>query len=808
MHKLLLVILLFSGNVFAQRTAQLVDGSTNETIPFAKIVPKPGDPSLTDIDGLFTIPASATEIGIYAHGFYDTIIPVGAIGEKILLRVEVNHLEEVVILPGVNPAERIIELAMANRKKNHPMGEEAFSCTSYSKFVFTLDPEALARIPDTVTDSNLISLRTFFNAQHLFLLESTTEKFFEPPYREKEVITAYRVSGFSDPAFSTFANEIQSFNFYENQFNLLGKTYVNPLAFGGIRRYLFILEDQTVTNGDTTFTIRFQPRRDKNFEGMKGWLYINSNGYAIEKVIAEPQNDSKTATPKIIQEYALIDGKKWFPVKLSTEILFQGLELNPALKEAYLTGKGSTYIDHIVIGADLSNQRFNAVTLQTARDAHEKDSTHWDQQRKFELTEKEIRTYEMVDSLSDKHRLDQRFSSLSSLAEGKLPLGPIQFDLLRVLDFHAYEGTRVGLGLENSKKLMKHVTIGGYFGYGFKDKEWKYGGYGSWMVFPKQFIQLQASFQQDLVERGGYTFLSQGRGLSLTSATRHLFVQNMERQRKAEVALSGYLTPRIKLLIAGNYQRIGLTDGYRFTSPNGEIYSGDRTFDQAEASAELVWTIRENVMYIGDKRISKGSLFPRISLKATQGISGIEASAFDYSRFNVDIQQDITIRAVGKLSYLISAGKTVGDVPMFLHQVAPGTGGNWNLSVMNSFETMPASQFYNKEQLAVFTRFQFKPFKTNKKWSTPQLGLHHAFGIGRFRDKTEHQFINDEGVLADLPFSSMDKGYGEAGLILDKLLNLNTSGFGIGVFYNYGNYNAVKVEDNITFKLSFSLVLQ
>lgn len=808
MHKLLLVFLLISGSVAAQRTTQLVDALSGEAIPFAKIVPKPGNPALADIDGLFVVPENATEIAVFAQGYLDTIIPANAIGERILLRAEANELEEVVILPGVNPAERIIELAMANRKKNHPMGEDAFSCTSYSKFVFTLDPDALAQISDTVTDSNLISLKSFFGQQHLFLLESTTEKYFEPPYREKEIITAYRVSGFSDPAFSTFANEMQSFNFYENQFNLLGKTYVNPLAFGGIRRYLFILEDQTVTNGDTTFTIRFQPRRDKNFEALKGWLYINSNGYAVEKVIAEPQTDSKTATPKIIQEYAFIDGKKWFPVKLSTEILFQGVELDDQLKDAYLIGKGSTYIDYIKIGADLSNQRFNAVMLQTAEDANEKDSTHWNDQRKFALTDKELRTYEMIDSLSEKHRLDQRFSSFFSLLEGKIPIGPVQIDLLRVLDYHAYEGTRLGLGLENSKKLMKHVTVGGYFGYGLKDKEWKYGGYSSWMLFPKQFIQLQASFQQDLIERGGYSFLSQGRGLSLSSSTRHLFVQNMERQRKAELALSGYLTPRIKLLVAGNYQRIGLTGGYSYNSPDQGLFSGDRTFDQAEASAELVWTIRENVMYIGDKRISRGSLFPKITAKVAQGIAGIEQSAFDYSRFNVDIQQDIEIRAVGKLSYLISAGKTIGDVPMYLQQVAPGTGGDWNLSVMNSFETMPASTFYNQEQVAVFTRFMFKPFKTNKKWSTPQIGFHHAYGIGNFRNNDQHQFTDADGIVSNLPFSGMEKGYAEAGIILDKLINLNTSGFGIGVFYNYGNYNAPKVEDNIMFKLSLSFIIQ
>jgi len=795
-------LLLISTITYAQRV-QLLDATTTEPVPFSKVIPTPGTPFLADIDGFFTIPSGSVSILFRSQGYFDTTYLVEDMGVQLFLRSISNDLDEVTIVPGVNPAERIMELAMANRKKNHPMADDAFTYTSYSKFVFTMDPEALTEIPDSTADSNLIDLRQFFNQQHLFLLESTTQKYFEPPYREKEIITAYKVSGFSDPAFSTFSNELQSFNFYENQFNLLGKSYINPLAFGGIRRYLFILEDQTIVDGDTTFTIRFQPRKDKNFEGMKGWLYINSNGYALEKVIAEPAVKSESANTKIIQEYAFIDGKRWFPVKLSTEAAFPALKLDSKLKNGYLVGKGSTYIENIVIGADLSKERFNAVTIRTEEDANEKDSSHWNSQRKFELTDKEERTYVVVDSISDVYKLDQKFSSLASLAEGKIPFGYFQLDLMRLFDYRDYEGYRFGLGLENSKKLMKRVTVGGYFGYGTRDKDWKYGGYAKWMMIPKQFIELKLSFQEDIAERGGYSFQGLEQGLALNAYARHLYIKNMEHQRKAEFSISGYLTPRIKLVAAANYQRIGLTDDYRYTNPDGIIFSGDRTFDLAETSLEAIWTIREKVMYLGTKRVSKGSNFPRIMAKATKGISGIEQSSLDYLRLNLDIQQDVNIRAVGKFSYLISAGKTIGDVPLFLNQSAPGTGGNWNLSVINSFETILPSTFYNKEQVAIFTRFTFKPLKTNKKWSTPQLGIHHAMGTGSFSRKDEHKV-----ALNNMDFKSMDKGYYEVGLILDKVLNINTAGLGIGVFYNYGSYSVPQFDKNLTYKLSISFVIK
>jgi hypothetical protein len=392
-----------------------------------------------------------------------------------------------------------------------------------------------------------------------------------------------------------------------------------------------------------------------------------------------------------------------------------------------------------------------------------------------------------------------------ALAEGKIPVGYIQFDLGRLIDYRNYEGYRFGLGIENSKKLMKRGIVGGYFGYGTRDKDWKYGGYTTWMLVPKQSVEVKASFQEDLVERGAVTFLSAERGLLSNSLYRHLYINNMEHQRKAELSVSGYITPTIKLLVSGNYQRIGLTKNYAFNNGKGLILNGDRSFDVAEANAEFVWTFREKVMYIGTKRISTGSSFPRVSGKMTRGLSGIANAIFDYTRLNLEIRQDIPIRAVGKLSYLVSAGKTMGDVPLFLMQMPLGTGGrNWqNISVINSFETMLPSSFFNREQVSVFTRFTFKAMKTNLKWTTPQFSVHHAMGTGTF-DRKEQHIVNTEDLSAG--FKSMNKGYYEAGVIADKLLIYNTSGFGVGCFYNYGPYATPYVKNNFTLKLSLTLV--
>lgn len=781
---------------FSQRI-QVLETETANSIPFVKIYPINGQPFLADIDGFFTLPADCQSFTLRMNEYADTTFAYN-FQQQVFMRALGTSIVEVTIQPGINPAERIMELAIQNRKKNHPMSDLSFQYTSYSKLIMTVNPDALASIPDTTTDTTLISMRAFFDKQYLFLMESTTIKSFEPPFREKEEITAYKVSGFTNPLFSTFASELQTFNFYENQFSIFGKTYINPLAFGGVRRYLFILEDQTINGiGDTTFTIRFRPRLGKNFDGLKGVLYINSKGYALEKVIVEPAElkNAVTAAPKVIQEYAFVNNQKWFPVKLSTEAVFKSIAIGGNLKDSYVIGKGTTYIDQIQLGADLKNVRFNAATVVTTDDAGEKDSVHWQQKRKYELSEKEQNTYKIIDSVSKAENFEKYLNILSTLADGKIQTGYVQFDLARILNYNGYEGLRLGVGIETSNKFSKRFLVGSYVGYGFKDKQLKYGGYSTIKINKAHFVDAHIRFHDDVFERGGTSFYSLEKKLESSTYTRNLYIQNMERQRLAEIGLSAYLTPNLKIYTGLNYQRIYLLDNYSFQQvpiPISSVLTSP--FEVAETVVECIWKIGDKVKYIGEKRISTGSKWPTIRAKAAFSLPDFYQSTVNYQRFALDIYQTIPIRGTGNFSYLVSLGHLVGEVPLYLSFVASGTGGEWNLSVANTFETVKPSSFYNTSIASNFMRFSFKKIKTGVKWTSPQVNLHHAIGFGTFDQKSEHNFN----------FQSFSKGYFEGGVLINNLLNISTTGLGIGCFYNYGAYSSANALANFMFKFGLT----
>jgi hypothetical protein len=209
---------------------------------------------------------------------------------------------------------------------------------------------------------------------------------------------------------------------------------------------------------------------------------------------------------------------------------------------------------------------------------------------------------------------------------------------------------------------------------------------------------------------------------------------------------------------------------------------------------ELTWNILEKSMLIGDRKVSLGKKYPQIRVKAVRGWKGIAESDIEYLRLNAEISHTTRIGTIGKFHWKIAASKVVGDVPLALTHNGNGTRQFWNVSVPNSFETMPSGSFYTTEQANLFTRFTFRAIKTKATWNEPRFGVHHAIGFGNFTNREDHQWT----------FETMDKGFYEAGFIFDGILTNNFTSIGLGAFYRYGHYSNADWKQNIVPKLVLS----
>jgi hypothetical protein len=278
----------------------------------------------------------------------------------------------------------------------------------------------------------------------------------------------------------------------------------------------------------------------------------------------------------------------------------------------------------------------------------------------------------------------------------------------------------------------------------------------------------------------------------------NFYRQNFEKQRMAEAAFGVNIKSNIRLIASAKYERLWYTQGYMF-HPNGidTNYIPVKDNDFFETSIEFKWNIRERVMQLGEKRVSKGTKFPRITLKVSQGIKGVFESDFAYLRLHVQIEQRFLIRGAGKLELTLTGDQTFGNTPLVKQQIAAGTSRDFGLMCYNTFETAMPSEFFHSAQSAFFVRMLFNAIKTKPKWNEPQFSIHHAIGYGEMKDRISHNTI----------FSSMDKGFYEGGLMANDLLKTGFVGVGIGLFYRYGYYSDVQVMKNFVPKLSVKFTL-
>src|SRR5690606_29027273 len=118
----------------------------------------------------------------------------------------------------------------------------------------------------------------------------------------------------------------------------------------------FILKDTIVKGRDTTYIMDYFPARGSNFEGLKGKIHINTNGWGMEYVLAEPYY--KTITSFVIEHYyKRYDDKYWFPERMNAVIDFERL---PIYREPGIL-YNQIFIDSVNINIPLSDNEFDHV---------------------------------------------------------------------------------------------------------------------------------------------------------------------------------------------------------------------------------------------------------------------------------------------------------------------------------------------------------------------------------------------------------------------------------------------------------------
>ncbi|MFN3341060.1 MAG: DUF5686 family protein [Flavobacteriales bacterium] len=783
----------------------VLDMATREPLAFVNIISADGKfGASTDIEGRFTIQSSEkiellriSYIGYYSREY---LVDHSLSRQIIYLEKGNTELETVEVLPGINPADTLMERVYANRKRNDPEKSIHFSYTSYNKLIVTLaidstlflHPEKIAQL-----DTNKKQVIELFEKQHLFMAESVTERQFRLPDNNKETVIASRISGFQNPVFNLLATELQSFTFYREYISLGGIQYEGPVAPNASKRYFFLIEDTLFTARDTLWRVSFRPKKGKSFNGMKGVLLISSNGFALVQVIAEPANKkSQDLGIKIMQQYEFVASRQWFPVQLNTTLFFPNVEI----ENMELVGYANAYLSNIKIDPEQKKKNSPAyIALETDPDAGKREENFWNDHRTDSLNEKERTTYHVIDSLGKAQKLERRFNAMMYLLDGQVPIKKINLDLTRLISFNDYEGFRAGLGLRTNDRISNYFSIGGYFAYGFKDKNWKYGA-DLLLKIPGKDVHLNLNWQHDLEETGGVAFFER-RGMNLSQDLSELYRNRFDFSDKYEAVFGCRLNKHIKVFPYANVQYRTSFPGYgqQISMSNGVDLFRDE-YILAETGLGIRIQLRERLIRSGNRIISEGSNFPLIWIKFSHGTDQLASGELNYNKVDLRIEKRHRIRRMGHFSYRLQAGMVDGQ------QLPLGILYN------------PRGTWRPIRELNVVSGYGFEVMRTNEFLTDKYAALHFRYEMGSlfFKGKFKPQFIiasnhysgslNQQKLL--LPDVKVPTGiYSESGLMVNSIIRSGISGMGIGFFYRYGNHAFESRIDNIAIKISFSFVM-
>ncbi|MCP4438698.1 MAG: carboxypeptidase-like regulatory domain-containing protein [Aureispira sp.] len=742
----------------------------------------------TDIDGYFEFSSDQAikTFTLSYVGYQTKTFGLDSLPQPLVLGLQKASLkiDEVVVVAGENPAYRIIRKTIKNRKKHNPELVKSFQYNCHNK----LRSEIIG-LPDSVLFPNI----------YLIMMESLTQRKFKFPDKDQEVILANRMSGMKNPMIAALATDFQPFSFYEENIIIADKEFRNPISPGCITKYEYRLEDTLYQGKDSIYVISFFPRKGKTFDAFKGVLYINTNGYAIQNVLAENAVKFSLLDVKFEQFYAYVDSSQWFPIQLNFELRvpmpsFPG---NSALKL-----EGRSYLDSILIDPPLRTRDFGPTNVIIDRKATRQDSSFWNKYRQRKLNSKEEFSYQFVDSLGKKFKLDFLVGITEDLPIGRLTLGPMALDYSKIVDANEFEGSRVGLGLYTSSKLSKHFSVGGYFGYGFGDKEWKYGG--SLLLKPllKKDFAIEMSYAQDVVEPASIIETPQVSSKWVTPAqtfARRYVLNQMDYVERIEAAVYWRMFRHVQVRTFVSRKTIDPGYTYTFEDSNGDMSQ----FTTFEVGGQLRFTYKERIVQMGAHNVIAKTKFPVLYLQYNKGIAGVWDAEFDYHKLTLGLESSFFIKSVGRTSINLKGGWIIGDLPYPLLFNGRGSFSRTRpFLINNTFQTARVNEFAADRFVYLFFKHDFGSLLFKIKKFQPEFAIYQGIGFGWLSNIEKHK---------GLDLKVMNKGYFESGLMINNLIKLKLFkalyfGIGGGMFYRYGVYHLPdKLWDNFAYRVSVNI---
>ena len=793
-------------NLLAQNhtvSGRVTDKQNRQPLTFVNVVADEGVVgTVTDINGRYEIHSDEPIRSIkFSSVGYETLsveIQYNASKCNIALNPIVFELKELVIEAGENPAHRIIDSLLAHRKANNPNSLEAYSYRIYDQMVVTIDSSDFGKAMSQTQPGGGSAMQQFdriLKESDLMVMETASEVFFKSPDRKLQKVVGTKISGMKDPTFIYLVNSMQSISFYDDIINVAGTDCVNPISRNSKSHYFFNLEAiHPIGQCDSLYVISFHPYKGSTFSGLRGTMTVNSDGWALQSVKAEPNEQGSYYTASIQQLYQKVDGQ-WFPAQLNTNLRFPTLAVDIDGNSFPMVAIGKSYLTDIDVHPDLSGQRFSDLEIVVDPNAAYRDESFWNAHRIDSLTQRIKATYIFVDSLTNGSDIFDRILGMTSKIseESAIPLGFLDLDLNNIIKVSFSRGFRIGLGLSTNDRISRHLRIHGFAGYWTKLKDFDYGGGVRWLIDRQRQMELGVEYTRMSEALGEFNGFSEGGGILSENMYKFVYYENVNvRRNSVKVNFSSRFARHFK-----GFLTLSLSDKKYLLQPFDSL-SANRF---ANAEVKLRFAYKEKFISKPSGIQSLGTVYPIVWLSYTHSFPNILGSQHEYDRIKFEASKSFYTHYMGVSKVVLQAGYASANCPVMETFDFIGSYEPFGLYAPGSFSTMREDEFFCDRFVALYLSHNFSGmlWKTNSNWFKPELNLVTNLAWGDMKPDKQ---------LNELGFQTIDKGYFESGIVVKGLLNVLWVKLGLGMFYRYGYYAWPNYEpfdsvwDNFSWKWS------
>lgn len=806
-----LILISFSCSfVSAQKRlrGKVIDAQANIPLPSVNVVIKgTSDGTATDFDGKFKIKHSRKltdqDTVVFSSLGYRTV-KVGIGDFKVNATIFMEENSEALGAVTINTKgltsyeERLMNEIIKNKSKNDPNNIKKSQYLETSVLsVF------LANIDDKITKK-----RRFKKSATAFIKDSDSTVMM-PILLAKEIIrhrvdddkninnaTVLQVQqeGTLDQLTSTVKTTInqriaQDVNFYDENMDLLGRTFQSPISSSYKAYYKMYLSDSMMVDGVKHYKFEYFPRNEKSV-AFDGSFWFESETFALTKIDATLPVEANVNFIKKLSfevEYDQTEDQKWYVKSQKTNTDFSLFKSKKNKKSQYfIVQKQQKYSDFQLDFSETDSLENTSLQLQTKPITLEGNTT--------QLDSLEFKAIKGIRELKENNfiKFIDRFGAMTLTGYynfNKIDLGPY-FDLFYK---NGIEGSRVTLPLRTSEKLSDKFTVGGYLGYGFKDKDVKYGFEGKWLLYDKKRTVLGFKYFDDFrsIARDRYiefikeNAYSQGSGNILSVFTSNDDLNfRLLRRKHLDVTFTHEATENARYLFRPFYDNYIPNDFNKLIHLNQEAggfrtvgmlfnlrYSKARNFDQ-QFFSRLYFGTPQPVYHfsveVGNNKITKTTL-------------NDEKSEF-YARLNASVKKKFLLGSAF-INFYMNVGYIFGEVPYPLLNNPTGnrslglTRFNYNLLNPTSF----SSDVYTNMHLG----FNGGGFIFNKIPLLSKLNLRESMSFKSFYGKLRDNHTNFFSLPPDLvkphqePYTELGIGVGNIFKLLqvEYVRRLNTSSF-------------------------------